>query len=244
MFNTTLSMKSRSRLCMTAVLAAVPLAMSTSATAQDDIQGFYVNVGGAFLNADFEVDDFTVPTTDVAAGVVVPVTTFEIDDVSANVFLLNGRVGYRINKYFAVEVDGGFGLGSDDASQDVVVPVELAGLATADVDVTVEAEAEINNFVTGFGRLIWPATDNFDLFVRGGYGRVSFDAEGAATASVPGFGTASVDIPGESFSEDGFAYGVGAEYRFNGKHGIRGDFSAITGDTDALFFAASYSYHF
>ena len=224
-------------------LAAIPLTISTSAAAQDDVKGVYVNVGGAFLGLDFEADNITAPATDLGGGVTITQTTFDIDEIDANGFLINGRLGYRLNKYFAVEVDGGIGVSGDDASQTLPVLVQTPlGVITQDVDVNVEADIE--NYIIGFGRVIWPATERFDVFGRVGYGTASLEASGSATAAVPLLGTVSADIPSESFNEDGFVFGGGAEYRFAGKHGIRGDVSFFTGDINALYLAASYSYHF
>lgn len=227
-----------------AVLLVVPLITASGASAQSNDNGFYVNVGGAFLTADFEPDAVTVPTSAVAGGVNIPATRFDFDEVSANAVLINGRLGYRLNKFIAIEVDGGVGVSGDNISQDLIVPVDVAGFGTVDVDVTADVDANINNYVIGFARAILPVTDDFDVFVRGGYGRASFDIDGTATASLVGAGSFAAAIPEQSLSEDGFAAGIGAEYRFNGRHGLRADLSALTGDADALFFAASYSYRF
>lgn len=242
--------KKRSKLIFTSNLFGgcaallLSLGLPQTAVAQDDVTGLYVNVGAAFLSSDFEVDDIAVPTTPVVAGVNIPATTFEFDDVSANAFVINGRVGYRLHKYFALEVDGGIGVSGDSASQDLVVPVDAGLLGTLNVDTVVDVEADLNSYVVGFARLIYPVSDQVDIFVRGGYGTASFDLDGSVTASVAGAGSFTTDIDSQSLREDGFVGGVGAEYKFNRNSGIRLDFSAFTGDVDALFFAASYSYRF
>ena len=243
MINKACKTVSLSRLCAASLLAFMPIAASQSAAAQDDIKGVYLNIGGAFLDLDFESDSITTPATDVGGGVSIPATTFDIDEISANAFLINGRIGYRINKYFAVEVDGGIGVSGDDASQTLAVPIDTP-LGTISQDVNVNVEADVDNYIIGFGRAIWPASEQFDLFARAGYGTASLDASGSATADVPLLGTVATDIPGESFNEDGFVFGGGAEYRFSGKHGLRGDVSFFTGDINALYLAASYSFRF
>jgi len=115
---------SPTRLLAVGTLMLMAPAMSVSAAAQDDVRGVYVNFGGAFLDLDFAADEITTPVTEVGGGVTIPETTFEIDEISANAFLINGRLGYRIHKYFAIEVDGGIGVSGDDASQTVAVPID------------------------------------------------------------------------------------------------------------------------
>jgi len=234
---------SPTRLLAVGTLMLMAPAMSVSAAAQDDVRGVYVNFGGAFLDLDFAADEITTPVTDVGGGVTIPETTFEIDEISANAFLINGRLGYRIHKYFAIEVDGGIGVSGDDASQTVAVPIDTP-LGSVTQDVTVNVDADVNNYVIGFGRAIWPATDQFDIFARAGYGTASLEASGSASAAVPLLGTVATDVPEESFNEDGFVFGGGAEYRFNKNHGLRGDVSFFTGDINALYLAASYTFSF
>ena len=200
-------------------------ALPQSASAQDSRQGAYVNVGAAILNADFNLDGLDTGGTGI---------TFE--DETANIVVLNGRLGYRFNKFIAAEVEGGFGLGGDTVSQSV--PFDTGVVGTVDVDV--DANLDINTYGAGFIRAILPVSDQIDLFVRGGYGIAGAELDVDITAATAAFGSVST-----SDSFDGFAFGGGGEYHINDKHGVRLDFSAINGDEiDALFFSAAYSYKF
>ena len=202
-------------------------ALPQSASAQDSRQGAYVNVGAAILNADFNLDGLDTGGTGI---------TF--DDETANIVVLNGRLGYRFNKFIAAEVEGGFGLGGDTVSQSV--PFDTGVVGTVDVDL--DANLDVNTYGAGFIRLILPVSDEIDFFVRGGYGIAG--AEVDVTAETAAFGGA-VASDSASGSFDGFAFGGGGEYHINDKHGVRLDFSAINGDEiDALFFSAAYSYKF
>ena len=243
MTNQILKLTSPLRLWAMGGVVALISAMGTSAAAQDDLSGAYVNIGGAFLGADLQTDSFTTPATDIGGGITAPQTTFQLDDVSANAFLINGRLGYRLNSYFAIEVDGGFGLSGDSASQTFAVPLNTPlGPTTQDVDVNVNAE--VNNYIIGFGRVILPADDNFDVFARAGYGTASLDVDGTVSVSSLGLGAVSAEVPAQSASADGFVFGGGAEYRLTEKHGLRADVSYFSGDINALYLAASYSYKF
>jgi len=76
----------------------------------------------------------------------------------------------------------------------------------------------IDNSFAGFAVIGAPVTERFDVFGRLGYATTSFD--------VSGYGySASGDI-------DGVAYGVGANYFFTNKVGIRGDFTKYDGGDD------------
>jgi len=120
------------------------------------------------------------------------------------------------------------------------VPVDTGVVGTIDLDL--DANLDINAYGAGFVRAILPVSDQFDLFVRGGYGVAGADADVTAATAAFG-GAAASDSASGSF--DGFAFGGGGEYHINDKHGVRLDFSAINGDdADALFFAAAYSYKF
>ena len=202
-------------------------ALPQSASAQDSRQGAYVNIGAAILNADFNLEDVDVQGTNIT-----------LEDETANIIMLNARLGYRINKYFAAEVEGGFGLGGDSNSQTVPVDTGLVGV----IDVDLDANLDVNAYGAGFIRGILPVSDQFDLFVRAGYGVAGAEAELDATTALLG-GTTISDSASDSF--DGFAYGLGGEYHIDDKHGLRLDFSAINADeVDALFFSAAYSYKF
>jgi len=71
----------------------------------------YVTVGGTLLSADLDLSGLE------AAG-----QTVDLGEEDADIFMINGRVGYRFNDYFAVEGEIGFGTGGDDF--DRTIPVD------------------------------------------------------------------------------------------------------------------------
>ena len=64
---------------------------------------------------------------------------------------------------------------------------------------------------------ILPVSDQFDIFLRGGYGTADAEATAVATTDLlAGFSATATD----SQSTNGFAYGIGGEYHINERHGI------------------------
>jgi hypothetical protein len=76
-------------------------------------------------------------------------------------------------------------------------------------------ELGIDNSFAGFAVIGAPVNKQFDVFGRVGYATTSFDAEYYGYSG-------SADI-------DGVAYGVGANFFFTEKFGIRGDFTKYDG---------------
>jgi hypothetical protein len=70
---------------------------------------------------------------------------------------------------------------------------------------------KLSHSVGVYGVGILPVTPQLDLFVRGGYGasRIKSTVAGVSAAD----------------SEDSWNYGGGAQYSFDGKNGVRGDFT-------------------
>jgi len=179
-------------------ILAVSTLTSVSALANDK-DGIYVTVGATLLSADLDLSNLE------AAG-----QTVDLGEEDLNVFMINGRVGYRFNDYFAVEGEIGFGTGGDDF--DRVIPVDGGALGVINVDSNIDLD--VDNYYIGFARAIYPVSDQFDIFVRGGYGEANAEAAIVATA----FGqTASAEA---SQDESGFAYGIGGQYNFTEKDGI------------------------
>jgi outer membrane immunogenic protein len=79
----------------------------------------------------------------------------------------------------------------------------------------------------GFAVVGAPLNDRFDVFARLGYATTSFDASGYGY-------NGSADI-------DGVAYGVGANFFFTEKFGIRGDFTKYDGGDQVAGEADVYS---
>lgn len=91
----------------------------------------------------------------------------------------------------------------------------------AGAPVTVELKHQAAAYAVGF----LPVTPNIDLLARAGYGVTKFDASSAA-APLQG-------------AMDSWNYGVGAQYRFDDKNGVRADwtkseYSHSKADADTL----------
>lgn len=80
-----------------------------------------------------------------------------VDDADVTLGLLQGRLGYQMNPYFAIEGEAGFGI-SDDS---------VAG-------VDVEMKYTVGAYVIGKV----PVSENLDLFARVGY--VTYEVEASA----------------------------------------------------------------
>ncbi len=207
-----------------AALIAAGMMGPQMAAAQTSDQGAYASIGIALLSADLDLSNLDVQGNNVDLG-----------EEDASIFLLNGRLGYRVNKFFAAEVEGGFGLGGDSLSRNLPVPVDGFGTVNVDLD----ADINVENYIAGFARAILPLTDKFDLFIRGGYGTAQAEANLAATTALLGGANVTAE---DSASIDGFAYGVGAEYHISNRQSIRLDGSAI--NSDVQFISLSYGFKF
>lgn len=189
---------------------ALSLGVSSSAFADDD-KGLYVNVGATLLTSELDLNDIDVQ------GQVVDFGTEDTDFI-----LINGRLGYQINKYFAVEGEIGFGVSGDSVDRNI--PVDVLG-QTVGVDTTVDLD--IDNYYIGFARAIYPVSDKFDIFARIGYGEAS--VSGDAVGSFGGItAMASADE-----DESGVAFGVGAQFNLDDQNGIRGDYTRLE-DTNII----------
>ena len=198
--------------------------LASNAAAQDSYQGLYANIGISQLSADLDLSDLNLQGNFVDLG-----------EETAKIIMINGRLGYRLNQYIAIEGDAGFGIGGDDFQRSIPVDVDPLGVVNVDAD----ADLDVENYFGIFARGILPVSDQFDIFIRGGYGTAKAEASAIATTAVlPGF-SANVS---DSQTTDGFAYGIGAEYHINERHGIRADFSAI--GSEAQFISVAYAVKF
>jgi len=207
------------------ILAILSIALlASNAAAQDSNKGAYANIGVSQLSADIDLSDLNLQGNAVNLG-----------EETAKIIMINGRLGYRFNSYIAIEGDAGFGIGGDSFQR--TIPVNFAPLGA--VNVNADADLDVKNYFGIFARGILPVSEQFDIFVRGGYGTAEVEASALGTTDIlPGF-SASVS---ESQSTDDFAYGIGAEYHINNRHGIRADFSAI--GSEASFISLAYSMKF
>lgn len=197
---------------------------ATNAVAQGTNEGLYANIGISQLSADLDLTDLNLQGNAVNLG-----------EETTKVIMINGRLGYRLNQYIGIEGDAGFGIGKDSFQRTIPVNVDTFGVVNVDAD----ADLSIKNYFGIFARGILPVSDQFDVFIRGGYGTAKAEASAVGTtALLPGFSANAV----ESQSTNGFAYGVGAEYHINERHGIRADFSAIS--SEAQFLSLAYAIKF
>lgn len=199
-------------LTLSAVLTLSALAAGTASA--DDKEGVYVNIGVTQLGTEQDLTN-----TDVG-GQIVDLGVQDLD-----ITMLNGRLGYRLNDYFAVEGEVGFGVGGDSFSRDI--PVTLAGTT---VTVPTDFELDVDNYYIAFAKGILPVGEQFDVFARVGYGQAT--AKGDITASLAGI-TATGSAEDKA---DDIAYGVGAQFNFTDKDGIRADYTRLD-KTDILSLA-------
>ena len=199
--------------------AVLSASLFTSTALAQDSSGVYGTLGLTQLSTDIDLRQTTISGQ-----------TVDLGNQSPDINMLTGRLGYRINSFIVLEGEAGFGLGGDDFSQ--AVPVTVAGTAV-NVDTTVGLD--VKNYYAGFARAILPLSDDFDVFIRGGYGSVKAEAD--VLASAAGL-TASASA---SESVDGFAYGIGGQYNFSAKDGVRLDYSQID---EASILSVSYARRF
>ena len=205
---------------VTTLTAALAISLvSTSSAFADDKEGVYATIGGTILSTELDLSDVEIADQIVDLG-----------EEDANVTMINGRLGYRLNDFFAVEGEVGFGV--SDESFNRSVPVTVLG---SDLDIDTNVDLKVKNYYIAFARGIIPVSEQFDFFGRIGYGQAS--AKANATASVEGL-TASGS---RSDNASGFAYGIGGQYNLSGVDGIRADYTRLD-DTNIISLAYSRSF--
>ena len=187
---------------------------SVSIASAADKDGLYINVGGTILSTEQDLTNTEVQGEIVDLGV-----------QQADLTLVNGRIGYRLNDYFAIEGEAGFGVGGDDFNRQVPVDI-LGNVVNVDTNIGIEAD----DYYIGFARGIFPVSEQFDIFGRIGYGQASGTAN--VTASLAGI-NASASVKDKA---DDFAYGVGAQFDFTNNDGIRADYTRLD-ETDIISIA-------
>ena len=180
-------MKTQAALRAPLVASAILLAAMTVPThAQESDSRRYVGV--QYANLDFDLGgDFVLVNSD---GDVVPDSGGDFDlDWTTPALMVN--VGYQINPYFAVEGRAGIGVGDDDDDDSIVV--DVSGTPTP---FSASVDAEIESYFGVFGRVGMPAGEVFYPYIQVGYGSLKLDSAGA-----------------DGTDED-FAYGIGANFKF------------------------------
>lgn len=116
-------------------------------------------------------------------------------DIEDDILGLQGRLGYQATPYLGLEAEGSFGVTEDDE--------DIGG---------VPYEAEVNHQLAAFATARLPIGDGFSLRGRIGYHTTDYSI--------------TTDVAGEpqfEESDDGIAYGIGAEYAINPRDSIRID---------------------
>ena len=108
---------------------------------------------------------------------------------------IQGRVGAKFTPNFGVEAEVAGGVDGDKTY-------------TPGGPTNVKMEHQAAAYAVGF----LPVTPNLDLIGRVGYGTTKFDTKNPAATEFDG-------------SRDSWNYGVGAEYKFDDKNGIRADYT-------------------
>lgn len=188
---------------ISAILAASSLTATSVYAAEKD--GVYATIGGTYLTTELDLTDIDVSGQAINLG-----------NEDASITMITGRLGYRLNDYFAVEGELGFGLGGDDF--DRIIPVDVLG-TTANVDSNITLD--VKSYYIAFARGILPVSEGVDIFARVGYGQATAEAD--IIGSFSGF-TASGSAEDKA---SGFAYGVGAQYNFTENDGIRADYTRL-----------------
>ena len=187
------------------------LAMTAASASAADKDGVYVTIGGTLLSTELDLSDIDVSGQ-----------TIDLGNQDADVTMITGRIGYRLNDFLALEGEAGFGLGGDDF--DRAIPVQVLG-TTANVDTNVTLD--VKNYYVAFARGIFPVSEQLDVFARVGYGQATAEAD--IVGSLSGFTAAG------SAEDDasGIAYGFGAQFNFTENDGIRADYTTLE-DTNII----------
>jgi len=128
-------------------------------------------------------------------------------DVDSELYGVQGRLGYQSALPFGAEVEGSFGL--TDETTDITGPI---GAATLDQKIDYQLAA------FAVGRL--PVLEKVNLLGRLGYHTTELSETETDTLG-------SFD---RSYSTDGLAYGVGAEYALSPRTSIRADYTVYDFD--------------
>ena len=110
------------------------------------------------------------------------------------------RAGANFGKYFGVEGEGSFGVNDQRGS--------LSG---------VPYKLHVDDQYAGYGVVRYPVLPKANIFARGGYGHTDLTA--AVTPLLTGLETTG------KVGLDSWNYGAGAEYFFDGKNGLRAEYT-------------------
>lgn len=128
-------------------------------------------------------------------------------DKDSDAYGLQARLGYQSSGVLGAEVEGSFGVADD---KETVGPITT--------------KAGIDYSVGAFALAKIPIVNGLSVHGRGGYHITE------ASVEIDD----GVNVAKTSADEDGFAYGVGAEYAFSPRSAIRLDYTRYDGEGDDL----------
>jgi hypothetical protein len=114
--------------------------------------------------------------------------------------IIDGRLGWRFNRFLGVEGELGVGIDGDDRTFGASTP--------APVDVGIKQKFNEAAYAVGF----LPVTPRFDLLARVGYGAAQYKISPESLDQYNGH-------------TNGFRYGVGGQYFIDGQNGLRVDYT-------------------
>jgi hypothetical protein len=124
------------------------------------------------------------------------------------------RAAANFGKYVGLEGEGAFGVSDQNG---------MVG--------NVSTKLHLNDEYAAYGVARWPVLPNGNLFARVGYGHSDIKA----TASLNGVSASA------THGYDSFNYGVGGEYFFDGKNGLRVDYTRLDFQTNGFKDADTWS---
>jgi outer membrane immunogenic protein len=197
----------------TACGAAIAFALASTAHAQDERGGLYIQGGYSWLN--FEADN----------------TGYEVDTDA-----ITARIGLQLTPMFGVEADLSAGIDDgdfdfDSTEDDIDFDDNDDGDFT-DV-VNLSGDLGLDFMAAAYGRAVFPISDQFEVSARAGYAYAKI----SANAVTPGGNTIELAEDGE----DGWSAGAGLTYDINENLELRADYTwygfedvDVTGATVAL----------
>jgi hypothetical protein len=144
-----------------------------------------------------------------------------VNTSGADIGAITLRAGADFGKYFGVEGEGSFGVNDQNGSVG-----------------TVATKLHLNDQYAAYGVVRYPVLPKTNVFARGGFGH----SDVKATASLNGVSAS------QTVGLDSWNYGAGGEYFFDGKNGVRAEYTRFDfqerGMQDADTWTVSYVHKF
>ncbi len=141
-------------------------------------------------------------------------------EAGEDLYGVQGRFGYQLNKYFGAEVEGSLGLSKDSTD----TPLGAT---------TIKQTVGVENSIAAFGVLRYPLFNKFSGYSRVGYHQTELDEKVSSDTAV---------LLDREYSTNGLAYGSGLEYAVNPRTAVRLDYTVYDfdgPDSDAVSLAVS-----